>query len=146
MSTMASQITGVSIVYSAVCSGAHQRIYQSSASLAFVKGIYRWPVDSPYKGSLTRNCFNFMTSSCHFLIQPLELGANIKMLYSNVYDTAYKSLWSNEIKDGMLQYSHVNEYQCFSYKFKFKVTLFHIIHKHTRYITRLKPCWVYWSR
>ena len=36
MSAMASQITGVSIVYSTVCSGADQRKYQSSASLAFV--------------------------------------------------------------------------------------------------------------
>ena len=33
---MASQITGVSIVYSTVCSGADQRKHQSSASLAFV--------------------------------------------------------------------------------------------------------------
>ena len=38
MSAMASQITGVSIVYSTVCSGADQRKHQSSASLAFVRG------------------------------------------------------------------------------------------------------------
>ena len=36
MSAMASQITGVSIVCSTVCSGSGQRTYQSSASLAFV--------------------------------------------------------------------------------------------------------------
>ena len=41
MSAMASQITGVSIVYSIVCSGADQREQQSSASLAFVRGIHR---------------------------------------------------------------------------------------------------------
>ena len=35
MTTMASQITGVSIVCSTVCSGADQRNHQSSASLAF---------------------------------------------------------------------------------------------------------------
>ena len=40
MSTMASRITGVSIVCSAVCSGADQRKPQSSASLAFVKEIH----------------------------------------------------------------------------------------------------------
>ena len=39
MSTVAFQITGVSIVCSAVCSGADQREHQSSASLAFVRGI-----------------------------------------------------------------------------------------------------------
>ena len=36
MSAMASQITGVSIVYAAFCSGADQRKHQSSALLAFV--------------------------------------------------------------------------------------------------------------
>ena len=36
MSAMASQITGVSIVYSTVCSGADQRNHHRSASLAFV--------------------------------------------------------------------------------------------------------------
>ena len=44
MSAMVSQITGVSIVYSIVCSGADQRMHQSSASLPlcgeFVGG--RW--------------------------------------------------------------------------------------------------------
>ena len=49
MHTMASQITGVSIVYSTVCSGADQRKHQSFASLAFVRGIHRWPVNSSHK-------------------------------------------------------------------------------------------------
>ena len=46
MSTTVPQITGVSIVYSSVCSGADHRMHQSSASLAFVWfvwGIHRWP-------------------------------------------------------------------------------------------------------
>ena len=43
MGTMASQITGVSIVYWTVFSDADQRRDQSSASLAFVRGIHRWP-------------------------------------------------------------------------------------------------------
>ena len=38
---LASQITGVSIVYSTVCSGANQRKHQSSASLTFVRRIQR---------------------------------------------------------------------------------------------------------
>ena len=42
MNVLASQVTGVSIVCSTVCSGADQRKYQSSASLAFVGGIHRW--------------------------------------------------------------------------------------------------------
>ena len=49
MSTMASQITSLMIIYSAVYSGANQRKHQSSASLAFVWGIHQWPVNSPHK-------------------------------------------------------------------------------------------------
>ena len=59
MSTMASQITSVSIVYSTVCSCADQRKHQSSASPAFVWGIHRWPVNSPHKGSVTQKIFPF---------------------------------------------------------------------------------------
>ena len=57
--TMASQITGISIVYLAVCLGANQRKHQSSASLAFVRGIQRSPVNSPHKGPVTRKMFPF---------------------------------------------------------------------------------------
>ena len=57
MSAMASQITGVAIVCSTVCSS--QRKHQSSASLAFVRGIHRWPVASSHKGPVTRKMFPF---------------------------------------------------------------------------------------
>ena len=57
MSAMASQITAASIVYSTICSGADQRKHQSSVSLAFVRGIHQWPVDSTHKGSVTRKMF-----------------------------------------------------------------------------------------
>ena len=33
--------------------------HQSSASLAFVRGIHRWPVNSPHKGPVTRNYFPY---------------------------------------------------------------------------------------
>ena len=46
---MASHITSVSIVCSTVGSGADQRKHQSSASLAFVWGIHRWPINSQRK-------------------------------------------------------------------------------------------------
>ena len=57
MGAMASLIPGVSIVYSTVCSGADQRKHQRSASLAFVRGIHRWPVNSPHKGPVMRTMF-----------------------------------------------------------------------------------------
>ena len=63
MFAMAPQITSISSVCSPVCSGADQRIEQSSTSLAFERGIHRWPVDSLHKGPVRRKCFNLMTSS-----------------------------------------------------------------------------------
>ena len=59
MSEMASQITSFSIVCSTVCPGENQRKHHSSASLAFVSGIHRWPLKSPHKGSVTRKMFPF---------------------------------------------------------------------------------------
>ena len=59
MSAMVSQLTGVSIVCSTVDSGADERKHQSSASLAFVRGIHRWPVNSPHKGPVTCKMFPF---------------------------------------------------------------------------------------
>ena len=59
MSTIASQVTSLTIVYSTVYSGADQIKHQSSASLAFVRGIHRGPVNSPHKGPVTRNMFPF---------------------------------------------------------------------------------------
>ena len=59
MSATASQITGLSMVSSTVCWGADQRKHQSSASLAFVRGIHRSPVNSSHKGPVTRKMFPF---------------------------------------------------------------------------------------
>ena len=58
-SAMASQITSAPIGCTTVCSGADQRKHQSSASRAFVRGIHRWPMDSPLKAPVTRNMFVF---------------------------------------------------------------------------------------
>ena len=59
MSAMPSQITSLTIVYLTVCSGVDQRKHQSSMSLAFVRGIHRWPVNSPHKGPVTWKIFTF---------------------------------------------------------------------------------------
>ena len=56
----ASQITCVSIVCITVCSGADKRKkHQSSASMAFVRGIHRRPMNSPHKGPVTRQMCPF---------------------------------------------------------------------------------------
>ena len=59
MGAIASQITSLTIVYSTVYSDADQRKHQSSASLAFVWGIHRGPVNSPHKWPVTRKMFPF---------------------------------------------------------------------------------------
>ena len=61
MGSMAYQITSLTIVYiySAVYWGADQRKHQSAASLAFVRGIHRGPVNSSRKWSVTRKMFPF---------------------------------------------------------------------------------------
>ena len=52
-------------VYSIVYSGADQRKHQSSASLAFVRGIRRWPVNSSHNGPVTRKMFPFIMNLNH---------------------------------------------------------------------------------
>ena len=57
MGAIASQITSLTIVYATVHSDADQRKHQSSASLAFMRGIHRGPMNSPHKGLVTRKMF-----------------------------------------------------------------------------------------
>ena len=77
MGAIAPQITNLTIVYSTVYSDADQRKHQSSASLAFVRGIHRGPVNFPHKWPVTPKwCFHSMTSSwcihyaCHNSLDP----------------------------------------------------------------------------
>ena len=65
MTTMASQTTSLTVVYSTVYSDADQRKHQSSASLAFVWGIDRDRWIPRTKGQLRGKCLHLMTSSCN---------------------------------------------------------------------------------
>ena len=98
ISTIASQITSVSMVYSSVCSDADQRKHQSSASLAFVRGIHRWPVNSPHKGPVTRTCFQLMTSSWRW-ISCLHYPINARNSIP-AYDCP-RCQWSNPERGGL---------------------------------------------
>ena len=69
MGTIASQITSLNIVYSTVYSDADQRKHQSSASLAFVWGIHRGPMNSPHKWPVKRKMFPFGDVIMHYLYQ-----------------------------------------------------------------------------
>ena len=50
---------GRHVVYSTIYSVAHLRKHQSSASLAFVREIHRWPMNSPHKWTVTRKMVPF---------------------------------------------------------------------------------------
>ena len=81
MGAIASEITGLPIVYSTVYSGADERKHQSSVSLAFVREIHRWPVNSTHKGPATQIMFPF-----HHVIMPYQInfgGATFWRFFAN---------------------------------------------------------------
>ena len=83
MSTMVSQITSITSVYSISYSGADQRNIKSSTSLAFVGGIHQWPVNSPQKGPVTRKMFPFddVIMVRHFVVRSRLIS---KLLYTDI--------------------------------------------------------------
>ena len=106
MGAMASQITSLTIVYSTVYSGVDQRKHQSSVSLAFVRGIHRWPVNSPHKGPVTWKMFLFhdvimiatgwtsvhkmvrrLTTKSHEISKPRDLGCSITRQFDRRFDS-----------------------------------------------------------
>ena len=93
MGKIASQITSLTIVFSTVYSDADQRKHQSSASLAFVRGIHRRPVNSPHKWPVTRKMFPFddviMTL---FKICYIPSGNVVEFGYKNNYRMAIVQL------------------------------------------------------
>ena len=94
MGTMASQITSLTIVYSTFHSRADQNKHQSSASLAFVRGIHRWPVNSPHKGPVTRKIFPFDDVIMHFACYGFQRVHN----YELTTWKSYHQLWRPDLK------------------------------------------------
>ena len=76
MGSMTSQLTSLAIFYSTVYSAADQRKHQSSASLAFMRGIHRGPVNSPLKWPVTRKMFPFDDVIMKFGLNPSSLYRN----------------------------------------------------------------------
>ena len=70
MDAMGSQVTSLTIVYSTVYSGADQSKHQSSASLAFVRRIHRWPVNSPQRASNAENVSIWWRHHIPQVVQP----------------------------------------------------------------------------
>ena len=85
MTTMASQITSLTVVHSIVYSNEDQRKHESSASLTFVLGIHRDRWIPRTKGQLRGKCFHLMTSSWDacILLSPSKPsnGANMQIQF-----------------------------------------------------------------
>ena len=94
MSAMASQITGVSIVYSTGCSDADQRKHQSPAPLVFVRGIHWWPVNSPHKGSIMPKMFPFDDVIMNSFICPYHSIPEHDSYFSATFLTEVKAVRS----------------------------------------------------
>ena len=89
---IASQITSLTIVYSTVYSGVDQRKHQSSASLAFVRVIHRWPVNYPHKWPVTRKMFPFDDVITYWIEGYTEGCCHNTVQYNTIFDTSMKWL------------------------------------------------------
>ena len=80
-------ITSLAIVYSTVYSGVDQRKHQISASLAFVRGIRRGPVNSAHKWPVKRKMFPFqdVIMNDHTKLQRVLLLISIYPLRAKFY-------------------------------------------------------------
>ena len=101
MTATTSQITSLTIVYSTVYSDAVQRKHQSSASLAFVRGIHRGPVNSPDKRTVSRKMFPFddvimneTTNTKHNNIYRLK-PRNMVEIFHKIFSISLKSVPEN---------------------------------------------------
>ena len=102
MGTIASQITSLTIVYSALYSGADQSKHQSSASLAFVWRIHRGPVNSPHKWPVTRKMSPFddvimINVSVKFEIIFWSVGRHRGALMYKVYKGVDQSILQGDV-------------------------------------------------
>ena len=91
MSALTSQITSLRVFTKPFIQGADQRKHQSSSSLAFVRGIHRWPVTSPHKGPVTRKMFpfddvilRFQQSECNRMFRCLQIWQPSEVMFFNL--------------------------------------------------------------
>ena len=87
MGAMASQIISLTIVYSTVYSDGDKKKHQNSASLAFMRGIHRRPVNSRHKWPVTRKMIPFddviMSVSWKSLVRVFWHLTNLSDTFSN---------------------------------------------------------------
>ena len=109
MTTIASQITSLTFVYSAVYWDADQRKHQSSASLAFVWGTHRDRWIPRTKGQLRGKFFHLMTSSW-WLFTQLIIHAQLKENIKAPHDWY---LWGEFTGDQRIPHTRASNVECF---------------------------------
>ena len=115
MSPTASQITSLTTVYSTVYSDTDQRKHQSSASLAFVRGIHRRPGNSPHKWPVTQKMFPFddvimSTAGCKGIGRQTDIQYSFWLMYATHICRMYIPQAS---KPEMTLEKHFHEYLSF---------------------------------
>ena len=105
MGAIASQMTSLTIFYSTVYSAADQRKHESSASLAFVLGIHRGPVNSPHKWPVTRKMFPFDDVIMNATMVSVLVGVGHKY---NMRNVKFNATWhSNGMMCNVVYLYHV---------------------------------------
>ena len=104
MIAVASQITGVSIVYLTICAEADERKHQSFASLAFVWEIHWGKLNSLHKGPVTRKMLPFDDVIMIFLQQGLKCYWERRRDDSLMLATIYDDTWN------VLNMQHITPY------------------------------------
>ena len=135
MGAVAFQITSLTIVFWTVYLDTDERKHQSSASLAFVWGIHRGPVNSPHKWPVTRKMFPFDDVIMNFCYQAGCIYGGISSLFHSglPFLTDIKwCTWDFTLLDVILNLGQIYEYIsvfkiCSSWKihYKFIVILTH---------------------
>ena len=92
MTTIASQITSLTVVYSTIYSDADQRKHQSSASLAFLWGIHRDRWIPRTKGQLRGKCSYLMTSSWIYYSNSILVYIILMYIPHKLVDKLYELL------------------------------------------------------
>ena len=94
--------------------GADQRKHQSSVSLAFVRGIHWWPVNSPHKWPVTQKMFPFddVIMACQLREFCCPSVAPESHLYATILGTQELPKWENLRS---CQYAHISWSLCSIY-------------------------------
>ena len=126
MTTMSSQITNLTVVYSTVYSDADQRKHQSSASLAFVCGIHRDRWIPHTKGQLRGKCFRLMTSSwrliCLYTHRSVEVTKVVAgdLLVFNKHQSINKPMVTQLIILGHMNINYITKTSLYGYQTNFE--------------------------